>query len=91
MVLIIPSILWVHAKLNWNYWTLPVFYSTQRLELWNLEKVEPNSPNLSAKNQVILLYDSQTSNSKSLNKEIIRNVISYLKATTCFDILLTDF
>ena len=69
------------------------FYSTQRLELFeNLEKVEPNFPSLSVNNQVlILLYGSQTSNSESLNQEIIKNVISYLKATTRFDKPLIDF
>ena len=69
------------------------FYSTQRLELFeNLEKVEPNFLSLSVKNQVlILLYGSQTSNSESLNQEIIKNVISYLKATTRFDKPLIDF
>ena len=69
------------------------FYSTQRLELFeNLEKVEPNFLSLSVKNQVlILLYGSQTSNSESLNQEVIKNVISYLKATTRFDKPLIDF
>ena len=64
------------------------FYSTQRLELFeNLEKVKPN-----AKNQVlILLYGSQNNNSESLNQEILKNVISYLKATTRFDRPLIDF
>ena len=69
------------------------FYSTQRLELFeNLEKVEPNFLSLSVKDQVlVLLYGSQTSNSESLNQEIIKNVISYLKATTRFDKPLIDF
>ena len=69
------------------------FYSTQRLELFEkLEKVEPNFLSLSAKNQVlILLYGSRTNNSESLNQEILKNVISYLKATTRFDRPLTDF
>ena len=59
------------------------FYSTQRLEfLENLEKVEPNFVSLSAKNEVlILLYGSRT-NSENLNQDILKNVISYLKATT---------
>ena len=62
------------------------FYTTQRLELFEkLEKVEPNFLSLSAKNQVlILLYGSRT-NSQNLNQEILKNVIFYLKATTCFD------
>ena len=59
------------------------FCSTQRLEfLENLEKVEPNFVSLSAKNEVlILLYVSRT-NSENLNQDILKNVISYLKATT---------
>ena len=68
-------------------------YSTQRLELFeNLEKVEPNIPSLIAKNQVlVLLYGSRTNNSKNLNQEILKNVISYLKATTRFNRPLIDF
>ena len=64
------------------------FYSTQRSELFeNLEKVEPSFLSLSAKNQVlILLYGSRTNNSENL-----KNVISYLKATTRFDRPLIDF
>ena len=48
------------------------FHNTQRLELFeSLEKVDPNFLSLSAKNQVyILLYGSQTNNSKRLNHEI---------------------
>ena len=65
----------------------------KRLELFeSLEKVEPNFLSLSAKKQIlILLYDSQTNNSESLNQEILKNVISYLKATTRFDRPLIDF
>ena len=69
------------------------FYSTQRLELLeNLEKIDPNFLSLSAKNQVyILLYGSQTKNSKSLNHEILKNVIFYLKTTTRIDGPLMNF
>ena len=68
-------------------------YSTQRSELFeSLEKVEQNFLSLSANNQVfILLYDSETNNSKSLNKKILGNVISYLKPTTRFNKPLIDF
>ena len=64
------------------------FYSTQRLQLFeNLEKVDPNVLSLSAQNQVyILLYGSQTNNSK-----ILKNVISYVKASTLFDRQLINF
>ena len=68
------------------------FYSTQRLEHFeNLEKVEPNFLSLSAKNQVIILLYGSWNNSEDLNQEIFKNVISYLKATTCFDRSLIDF
>ena len=68
------------------------FYSTQRLELFeNLEKVEPIFLSLSANIQVlILLYGSRT-NSENLNQQVLKNVISYLKATTRFDRPLIDF
>ena len=47
---------------------------------------------LSAKNQVLILLNvSQTNNSESLNQETLKNVISYLKATTCFNRPLIDF
>ena len=56
------------------------------------DKVEPNFISLSATNQVlILLYGSQTNNPDSLNQEILKYVISYLKATTRFDRPLIDF
>ena len=63
------------------------FYSTQRLELFEyIEKVEPNFLSLSAKNQVlILLHGSRTNHSENLNQAILKNVISFLKASTRFD------
>ena len=66
-------------------------FSTQRLEYFeNLEKNEPNF--LSAKNQVlILLYDSQTNNYERLNQELLKNVVSYLKAIIRFDKPSVDF
>ena len=69
------------------------FYSTQRLQLFeNLEKVDLNILSLSTQNQVyILLYGSQTNNSRSLNHEILKNVISYVKASTLFDRRLINF
>ena len=67
------------------------FYSTQRLELFEkLEKVEPNFLSLSAKNQVLILLHGSRTNSESLTEEILKNVISYLIATTCFDRPLID-
>ena len=58
----------------------------------NLKKIDPNILSLSAKNQVyILLYGSQTNNSKSFNDEILKNVTSNLIATTRFDGPLISF
>ena len=67
-------------------------YSTQRLELFEkLEKVKPNFVSLSAKNQVLILLYGSWTNSQNLNQEICKNVIFYLKATTCFDRPFIDF
>ena len=62
-------------------------YSTQRLELFeNLKKVDSNFLNLNEKDQVnTLLYGFQTNASKCANQEILKFVITYIKATTCFD------
>ena len=64
-----------------------------RLELFeNLEKFNPNFLILSVKNQAFTLLDgSQTYNSKSLNQEILKNVILYFKAPTRFDRQLLNF
>ena len=73
-------------------------YSTQRLERFEiLEKVYRNfypkfTQSLSAKAEVLFLFfGCQTNNSKSLNKEAVKKVISYVKATSCFDRPLVDF
>ena len=62
-------------------------YSTQRLELFeSLKKVDSNFLNLNEKDQVnTLLYGSQTNDSKCDNREILKLVITYIKATTRFD------
>ena len=58
----------------------------------NLEKFNTNFLTLSAKNQAFTLLDgSQTYNSKSLNQEILKNVILYFKAPTHFDRQLLNF
>ena len=87
-VLVILSILYVCEKLKLK---LLNSFSTQKLEYFeNLEKNEPNF--LSAKNQVlILLYDSQTNNYERLNQELLKNVLSYLKAIIRFDKPSIDF
>ena len=65
-------------------------YSTQRLELFErLRKVDSNFLNLNEKYQVnTLLYGSQTNDSKCANQEILKFVMTYIKATTRFDRLL---
>ena len=62
-------------------------YNTQRLELFEkLKKVNSNFFNLNEKDQVkILLYGSQTNDFKCANQEILKFLITYIKAITCFD------
>ena len=62
-------------------------YSTQRSELFeSLRKVDSNFLNLNEKDQVnTLFYGSQTNDSKCVNQEILKFVITYIKATTRFD------
>ena len=62
-------------------------YSTQRLELFeSLKKTDSIFLNLNEKGQVnTLLYGSQTNDSKCVNQEILKLVITYIKATTRFD------
>ena len=85
MVLVIQSILCVHAELKFettgHLLLCCQFYSPQRLELFeNLEKVDAKFLSLSAKNQVlILLYVSQTNNSESLNQEVLKSNILHLR------------
>ena len=62
------------------------FYSAQRKELFkSLEKLDPYFLKLNPKNQVLaLLYGSQINDSKSFNRDILKNVIIYIKATAQF-------
>ena len=62
-------------------------YSTQRSELFeSLRKVDSNFLSLNEKDKVnTLLYGSQTNDSKWINQEILKFVITYIKATTRFD------
>ena len=62
-------------------------YSTQRLKLFeSLKKADSIFLNLNEKGQVnTLLYGSQTNDSKCVNQEILKLVITYIKATTRFD------
>ena len=62
-------------------------YNTQRLELFeNLKKIDSSFFNLNEKYQVTtLLYGSQTNDSKCASQEILKFVITYIKATTRFD------
>ena len=63
------------------------FYSAQRKELVkSREKLDPYFLKLNPKNQVlVLLYGSQINDSKSFNRDILKNVIIYIKATARFD------
>ena len=56
--------------------------STQRLELFgNLKKVDSNSLSLEEKDQVnTLLFGSQTNDSRCVNQEILKLLITYIKA-----------
>ena len=62
-------------------------YSSQRKELFEkLEKIYPNISTLSLKDQVnVLLYGPQNDDSKSLNQDIIKHVITFIKATARFE------
>ena len=62
-------------------------YSTQILELFeSLKKVDSNFLNVNEKDQVnTLLHGSQANASKCANQEILKFVITYIKATTRFD------
>ena len=62
-------------------------YSSQRKELFEkLKKLYPNISTLSQKDQVnVLLYGSQNNDSKSLNQDIIKHVITFIKATARFE------
>ena len=65
------------------------FYSTLRLELFaNLEEIDSNFKNSNVKDQV---YGYQVNKSKSFNQSILKNVISYVKATARFDRPLVSF
>ena len=97
MVLLIQSILCVHAELNLkplNIFSCIVICTV--LYDWNffqnLETADSEFLTLIATNQVyVLLYGSQTNNSKSLNPEILKNVTSYFEATTRFGGPLINF
>ena len=97
MVLVILSILCVNAELKLKLLNISccvvnftVLKDLNFLKI--LRKLNQIFLKLSAKNQVFIsLCGSQTCNSESLNQEILKNVISYLKATTRFDRLLIDF
>ena len=64
-----------------------IFYNSQRKELFNsLERLDLYFLKLNPKNQVqFLLYVSQTNDTKTLNRDILKSVITYIKATARFD------
>ena len=63
------------------------FYSNQRLELFeSLKKIASIFFNSNEKEQVnTLFYGSQTNDSTCANQEILKFVITYIKAATRFD------
>ena len=69
------------------------FYSTQRFELFsNLNKVDPSFTQLDTKEQVnILLYGYPPNKSNTLNHDIIKFVINFLKKSGRFDKPLISF
>ena len=92
MALVIEPILCMHEemKLKPLNFSSCVFIFPSLFE--NLYKVDPNFLILCTKNQaVILFYGSQTNNSKNLIPAVLKNIISYLKATTFFDRPLISF
>ena len=89
MVLVMLSILYVHAELKLKLENIVVNFTVPKD--YNFLKVEPNFLSLSAKNQILILFYGSQTNSQNPNQEILKNVIFYLKATTCFDRPLIDF
>ena len=69
------------------------FYSTLTLELFeNLAKIVPIFLNSNEADQVnVLLHSYHINKPKSSNQSILKNVISYLKATARFDKSLISF
>ena len=61
-------------------------YSPQRLEHFeNLEKVDSSFLILNVRDKVSLLYGFQSATSKSLNYDILKFVINYIKEPNYFD------
>ena len=69
------------------------FYSIQRFELFNnINKVDPSFTQLDTKEQVnILLYGYLPNKSNTLNEDIIKFVINFLKKSGRFDKPLISF
>ena len=64
-------------------------FSTQRSELFDyLYRLDPSFSKLNAKDKVAYLLYGSRSNSSSLNKEVIKVVIKFLKSTGRFNKLL---
>ena len=65
------------------------FFSTQRSELFdNIYRHDPSFSKLNPKKNVAYLQYGLTSNSSSLNKDVIKLVIKFLKLTSRFNKLL---
>ena len=60
--------------------------STQRSELFDyLYRLDPSFSKLNTKGKVTYLLYGSRSNSSSLNKEVIKLVIKFVKSTGCFN------
>ena len=67
-------------------------FSTQRSELFDyLYRLDPPFSKLNTKEKVSYLLHGSRSNSNSLNKEVIKLVIKFLKSTGRFNELLIFF
>ena len=61
-------------------------FSTQRSELFDyLYRLDPSFSKLNTKGKVTYLLYVSRSNSNSLNKEVIKLVIKFVKSTGCFN------
>ena len=76
MVLVMQAILCVHAELKFKPMNISSFL--QYLKFYITSKFSK----FKCKKMFLLYVSQKNNNSKSLNDEILENVISYLKATT---------
>ena len=80
--------LFVHVEMKLKLQNISscVVIFTLLIEKNSLKALKNLIHTLNPKNQVlVLLYGSQINDSKSLNRDILKNVIIYIKATARFD------